>query len=84
VMAIIIHPHARIRMEERVVTENEVRTTISKGKKFPAKFCRIGFRHTFPFESDRDGKFYNKKQVEVYGVDEEKDFIVITVVVKYF
>jgi hypothetical protein len=83
-MAIIIHPHARIRMEERGVTENEVRTAISKGEKFPAKFRRTGFRRTFPFESDRDGKFYNKKQVEVYGVDEEKDFIVITVVVKYF
>jgi hypothetical protein len=40
-MAIMIHPHARERMEEQL-------------------------------------------QVEVYGVDEERDFIVITIVVKYF
>ena len=58
-MAIMIHPHARERMEERGVTENEV-------------------------ESARDGKFYRKKQVQVYGVNEVSDFIVITVVVRYF
>jgi hypothetical protein len=83
-MAIMIHPHARERMEERGATEYEVRTTISKGEKFPAKFGRTGFRHNFPFESNRNGKFFRKKHVEVYGVDEERDFIVITVVVKYF
>jgi len=83
-MAIMIHPHARERMEERGVTENEVRTTILKGEKFPTIFGRTGFRYNFPFESDRDGKFFRMKQVEVYGVDEERDFIVITVVVKYF
>jgi hypothetical protein len=36
-MAIMIHPHAKERMEERGATENEVRTTIIKGEKFPAK-----------------------------------------------
>jgi hypothetical protein len=70
-------------MEERGATENEVRTTICKGERFSAKFGRTGFRHHFPFESDRDGKFFRMKQVEVYGVNEGRDFIVITVVVKY-
>jgi hypothetical protein len=83
-MAIMIHPHARERMEERGATENEVRTTICAGERFSAKFGGTGFRHDFPFESDKDGKFFRMKQVEVYGVDEERDFIVITVVVKYF
>lgn len=83
-MAIMIHPHARECMEERGATENEVRTTIIKGEKSPVKFGRTGFRHNFPFECDRDGKFFRIKQVEVYGVDEGRDFIVITVVVKYF
>jgi hypothetical protein len=83
-MAIMIHPHARERMEERGATENDVRTTISKGEKFPARFGRTGFRHNFPFAGDRNGKLFRIKQVEVYGVDEERDFIVITVVVKYF
>jgi hypothetical protein len=66
-MAIMIHPHARVRMEERGVTQNEVEIAMRKGEKFPA-----------------NGKFFRIKQVEVYGVDEERDFIVITVVVKYF
>ena len=83
-MAILIHPHARERMKERGATENDVRTTISKGEKFPARLGRTGFRHNFAFESNRDGKFFRIKQVVVYGVDEEKDFMVITVVVKYF
>jgi len=63
---------------------DEVRTTICMSEKFSAKFGRTGFRHNFPFESDRDGKFFRIKQVEVYGVDEGRDFIAITVVVKYF
>ena len=84
VMAILIHPHARERMHERGTTEAEIRTTVSKGDKFPAQFGRTGFKYNFPFESKRDGKFFRIKQVNVYGVDEEKDFIVITVVVKYF
>jgi hypothetical protein len=57
-MAIMIHPHAWERMQERGVTEAEVRTTISKGEKFPAKFGRTGFRYNFSFKSDRDGKIY--------------------------
>jgi hypothetical protein len=84
VMAVLIHPHARERMQERGATEPEVRMTISKGEKFPAKFGRTGYRHDFPFKGDRDGKFFQVKQVIVYGVDEDRDFIVVTVVVKYF
>jgi hypothetical protein len=30
------------------------------------------------------GKKYNAKQVEVYAVKENDDFVVITVIVKYF
>jgi len=84
VMAILIHPHARERMDERETTEDEVRVTISQGDKFPAKFGRIGFKRDFPFESKRDGKFFRIKQVVVYGVEEGENILVITVVVKYF
>ncbi len=83
-MAVKIHPHARERMAERGATEDEVRTTISKGERFPAKLGRAGFRHNFSFESNRNGKFFRTKQIEAYGVDEGKDFIVITIVVRYF
>jgi hypothetical protein len=84
VMAILIHPHARERMDERGTTEAEGRTTIKEGEKFFAKFRRVGFRHEFSFESDRDGKFFRVKQVIVYGVEEGRDFIGVTVVVRYF
>ena len=84
VMDIVIHPHAKERMEERGATEAEVRTTINEGEKFSVKFGRTGFKHKFTFESNRDGKFYRIKQVVVYGVQEQRDFIIITVVVGYF
>ena len=83
-MNILIHPHAKERMEERGATEAEVRATIAEGEKFPAKFGRAGFRRNFTFERSRDGKFFRIKQVVVYGIQERKDFIVITVVVRYF
>lgn len=83
-MAVMIHPHAWERMRERGATEYEVRMTVSKGEKFLAKFRRVGLRHNFRFESNRNGKFFRMKQIEVYGVKERRDFIVITVVVKYF
>jgi len=82
-MAILIHPHARERMDERQTTEDEVRVTISQGEKFPAKFGRTGFKRNFPVESKKDGKFFRIKQVVVYGVEEGEDILVITVVVKY-
>ena len=83
-MAILIHPHARERMEERGATEAEVITTVNKGEKFPARHARVGFRHDFAFESYRDGRFFRVKQVVVFGIMELGDFIVITVVVRYF
>jgi len=48
------------------------------------KFGRIGFRRNFNFEGMWRGKKYNTKQVEVYAVKENDDFVVITVIVKYF
>ncbi|MEK6591157.1 MAG: DUF4258 domain-containing protein [Nitrospinota bacterium] len=83
-MTIKIHPHAKERLQERGATEKEVIKTVEEGEQFPAKFGRIGFRRNFAFESMWRGKEYQTKQVEVYTVKENNDFIVITVVVKYF
>jgi ABC-type proline/glycine betaine transport system substrate-binding protein len=83
-MIIKIHPHARTRMQERGASEDEVIETIKTGEKFPAKFGRIGFRRNFNFEGMWRGKKYNTKQVEAYAVKENDDFVVITVIVKYF
>ena len=83
-MAIKIHPHTKERMQERGATDEEIIKTVEEGEKFPAKFGRIGLRRNFTFEGMWRGKEYKTKQVEVYAVKEAEDFIVITVVVKYF
>lgn len=83
-MAILIHPHARERMEERGAAEDEVGFTLRKGFLLPARFGRRKHWATFPFERYWNGKFFRFHQIEAYSVDEGEDIIVITVVVKYF
>lgn len=83
-MAIKFHPHARERLRERGTSENEVVKTVETGERFSAKFGRSGFRRNFTFNGVWRGKKYRTKQIEVYAVEETGDFIVITVVVKYF
>ncbi|HPD61322.1 MAG TPA: hypothetical protein PKV48_06155 [Thermodesulfobacteriota bacterium] len=51
---------------------------------FSAKFGRIGFRRNFTFDGVWRGKAYKTKQVEAYGVKENNDIIIATVLVKYF
>jgi len=82
-MKVRIHPHARERMRERGTTEAEVAATVLEGERFPAKYGRTGFRRNFPFEGDWQGRAYATKQVEAYAV-QEKEWLVITVLVKYF
>jgi hypothetical protein len=83
-MAVRFHLHARERMEERGAAEDEVRATVERGEQFPAKFGRIGFRRNFPFDSEWRGRHYGTKQVEAYAVQEGLDWLVITVIVRYF
>ena len=83
-MIIKFLPHARERMEERGVTEYEIINTVEEGEEFTAKFGRTGFRRNFEFRGVWRGKQYQTKQVEVFTVNENDRFIVITVIVKYF
>lgn len=83
-MAIQLHPHAKERMTERGVSEKEVIKTVEEGELFPAKFGRTGFRHNFAFERIWRGKWYRVKQVEICAVREQEDWVIITVVSKYF
>ncbi|GEM_PF-105693 len=78
------HPHALDKMAERGATEEEVRATIEHGERFTAKLGRTGFRRNFSFEGVWRGKLYNIKQVEVYAVVENADWLVITVITRYF
>ncbi|MFC2166138.1 DUF4258 domain-containing protein [Acidobacteriota bacterium] len=83
-LSIKFHPHAQERMLERGATVDEVRNTINKGERFRAKFGRSGFRMKLFYDDFWKGHYYYTKQLEVYGVEEGEDFIVITVIVKYF
>ncbi len=83
-MAVQFHPHAKERMLERGTTESEVVLTLENGEQFPAKFKRTGFRRNFVFNNYWRDKYYKNKQVEVYAVKENDDWLVITIITKYF
>ncbi len=83
-MNIRLHPHARDRLAERGATEPEVSATIETGERFPAKFGRTGFRRNFTFGGEWLGRRYATMQVEAYAVVEQGEWLVITVVVKFF
>ncbi len=83
-MTVLLHPHAKDRLIERGVTEAEVKITVSTGEIFPAKFSRTGFRKNFYFGKMWKGKTYLTKQVEAFAVKEHEDWLVITVVTKFF
>jgi hypothetical protein len=71
-------------MLERDATEEEIRATVEQGEQFLAKFGRTGFRRNFPFDQAWRGRHYRTKQVEAYAVQEGADWLVITVITRYF
>ncbi|HEX3885566.1 MAG TPA: hypothetical protein VHW66_23135 [Stellaceae bacterium] len=79
-----LHPHAATRMRERGATEDEVVTALRDGEPFLAKYGRRGFRHHFLFDDLWRGRRYATKQVEAFAVEEDGDWLVISVIVKYF
>jgi hypothetical protein len=79
-----LHPHARQRLKGRGATEAEVTATIEGGERFPARFGRTGFRRNFAFGATWRGKAYASKQLEVYAVEENDRWFVITLIVKFF
>jgi len=83
-MAVRLHPHAQARLVERGATETEVIDTVQSGKSFPAKFDRTKWRQNFAYNADWKGKHYATKQVEAIASNEAGDWVVITVIVKFF
>ncbi len=83
-MAIRFHPHALERMAQRGATEQEVIVAVEAGERFNAKFDRAGYRRNFPFEKRWRGKRYETKQVEAYAVQQNDDWLVISVITRYF
>ena len=78
------HPHTLERMKERGASKSEVREAIQRGEQFAAKFGRTGFRKNFLFEREWNNKFYQIKQIEVFAVQENSNWLVITVITRYF
>lgn len=83
-MKIHFHPHALERMEERGTNKEEITLTVKDGERFPAKFERTGFRRNFSYNRKWHNKHYEIKQVEVYAVQEANNWIIITVITRYF
>ena len=71
-------------MQERGATEQEIEATLRDGERFPAKFGREGFRRNFRFGGSWRGHNYAMKQVELFAIYEADDWLVISLVVKYF
>jgi hypothetical protein len=71
-------------MLERGANEDEVKGTVERGESFPAKYGRTGFRRNFPFNGLWRGKSYATKQIEALAVQEDGDWLVLTVITKYF
>ena len=83
-MNVQLHPHAKERIGERGATEAEVIAAVREGERIPAKFGRTGFRRNFPFDGEWRGHRYGTKQIEAFAMKEGGDWLVITVVVRYF
>ena len=83
-MAIRFHPHALERMAQRGATEQEVIIAVEAGEQFNAKFNRTGFRRNFAYGKRWRGKHYETKQVEAYAVQQDDDWLVISVITRFF
>jgi hypothetical protein len=79
-----IYPHARELMSERGANEAEIIGTVERGEQFPVKLGRTGFRRNFVFQKEWRNRFYRTKQLEVIAVAEDADWLVLTVIVRYF
>lgn len=81
---VAIHPHAKARAYERGATENEIIDVVETGEIFPAKYGRTGFRKTVIYNNMWNGKHYYARQIECFAVHEKEDWLVISLLVKYF
>ena len=71
-------------MQERGTTETEVIAAVAEGEQFPSQFGRNGFRRNFPFPHEWRGQQYRMKQVEAIAVQEGMDWVVLSIITRYF
>lgn len=78
-----IEPHTLIRANERGATEDEIINTIKNGIEIIGKKGRAGKCKVFEFKTERNGKFYDEKKLEIFYVLEADVIITVTVYVYY-
>jgi hypothetical protein len=81
---IILTTNAKQQAIERGTTLAEITQTSMNGRRKPAKFGSFQFIKTFGFNTDWKGKYYNTKQVEVIAKRIKANWLVITVITKYY
>lgn len=82
-MIIQIEPHTLQRASERGASESEIKETIEKGTNILGRSGRLGKAKIFPFNKERNGRFYEQKKLEVYYIIENQIIITITIYVFY-
>ncbi len=83
-MMVCLHPHALERLSERGATEEEVRAAVLGGESFLAEFDRTGFCRNFRFDSVWRDRHDSMNQVGLFAVGEGADWLVITVVTRFY
>lgn len=82
-MPVIIIDHARRRMPERGVSEDEIREVLARGQPAEARGGRQALELIFPYNSYWRRRFHEQKKVKVVYVEEDNDQVVITVYAYY-
>jgi hypothetical protein len=80
-MKVIIDPHTIERAAERGANEKEIIDTLEHGVLNIAKGGRKSRAKLYPFELERNGKYYEQKKIEVIFVEEGDNLVTVTVYV---
>jgi hypothetical protein len=82
--AIIFTKHAREKMLDRGVSEEDVTKALRIGQREPARRGLWQYRVNMEFRREWAGKYYGMQQVMPVVVEEEDQYVVVTVYASYF
>jgi hypothetical protein len=83
-LMIRLDPHVYLRLPERNATEAEVKDAVRTGKRSRAKGNRWEFSQEFVYNATWNGKFYKTKKVEAIAVRLRGEWLVVTVITKFY
>jgi len=81
---IVITKHAREKMADRGVSEEEIREAIMIGRREPAQRGLFQYRLNTEYHQFWGGKYYGMKQVMPIVAEEKDRYVVVTVYSYYF